>query len=74
MRSEFEYFSRNLGNKNIDRKIQMIRFRDFIKLDLEQLAALNLSSTDDDPKHQEISTSSKSSLDFEIRDQQRSKK
>jgi hypothetical protein len=51
----------------------MIRFRDFIKLDREQIAALNVRSTDDDPKHQEISTSLESSSDFEMRDEQKSK-
>jgi hypothetical protein len=52
----------------------MIRFRDFIKLDLEQLATLRALPSSNDPQPQEASTSSESSSDFEIGDEQRSKK
>ena len=52
----------------------MIRFRDFIKLDLEQLATLRARPLSDDPQPQETSTSSKSSSDFEMRDGQKSKR
>ena len=52
----------------------MIRFRDFIKLDLEQIAALNVRPKDDVLKHQEMSTSLESSSDFEMKDEQKSKR
>ena len=45
----------------------MIRFRDFIKLDLEQLATLRARPSIDDPQPQEASTGSESSSDFEMR-------
>ena len=38
----------------------MIRFRDFIKLDLEQLATLRARPSIDDPQPQEASTGSNS--------------
>ena len=52
----------------------MIRFRDFIKLDLEQLATLRALPSIDDPQPHETSKSSEFSLDLEIRDEQRSTK